>query len=141
MIRIVTICLLFFIPFCAAGQFVPGGDAPPPPPLDSGVYEFVDEPAQFPGGDEAMKKFIKQNLKIPAIVKELDLEGRCAISFVVDIDGGISSVKAFMPSDCKECDQEAIRMVESMPDWTPGKIGGKSVKSIRKIPVRFTSNN
>ncbi len=102
------------------------------------VFQFVDEPAEFPGGNAELRKFIKQHLKMPALAENLALEGYSVVKFVVDLDGSISRVEVVrrMP-DCSECDEEAVRLVTSMPNWTPGKINGKTVKSYFHLPVKF----
>ncbi len=102
------------------------------------VYEIVDEPAEFPGGLEALKKYMAENLKYPETAKEKGLEGKCYIQFVVSLDGKISNVKIRKGVvDCPECDKEAVRMVEAMPLWKPGKVNGRAVSSLFSLPVLF----
>lgn len=102
------------------------------------IYDIVDEPAQFPGGQSAMLKFFADHLKYPERAKELNLEGKSYIQFVVTEKGNITNpkVKKGVP-DCPECDKEAIRLVLSMPKWKPGKIDGKPVKSHMIVLVKF----
>lgn len=102
------------------------------------IYEVVDETAQFPGGQEALKKYIKDNLKFPQTAIEMGIEGKCYLKFIVSENGFISNVKVLRGVvDCPECDREAIRVVKSMPKFTPGKINGKAVNSTFTLPVPF----
>lgn len=114
--------------------------APPVEPIDQEqVYTYVEEPASFPGGDEALKIFISKNLRYPESMKEAGVQGKVYLKFIVSEAGEISDIKiARGIPDCKECDNEAIRMVKSMPKWIPGKNNGKAVKSFYHLPVRFT---
>jgi TonB family protein len=112
---------------------------PPVEPKDQKeVYDYVEEPATFPGGSEALKIFISKNLRYPESMKEAGVQGKVYLKFIVSETGEISDVKiARGIPDCKECDTEAIRFVKSMPKWIPGKNNGKAVKSYFTLPVRF----
>lgn len=116
---------------------------PPPPPnppaaFEKDVYEYLDEPAQFPGGLTAMNTYITKNLKYPQAVIDKPIQGKCYVKFVVDTEGSISDVKITRGiKDCPECDQEAIRLVKAMPKWIPGKNNGKVVKSYFNLPIEF----
>lgn len=124
-----------------AGFEVPEDKKPAPPiekPKEPEIYTYVDEYAEFPGGPAAMKKFLGENLNYPQVARELGLEGRCNLQFVVSASGNISNVTVVRGvPDCPECDKEAVRVVKSMPPWKPGKVGGKSVNSTFNLPVSF----
>lgn len=111
----------------------PTQDPPTPPTM------WVDEPAEFPGGHKAMLRFLAENLNYPQVARELNLEGKCNLKFVVSKTGNISdvTVERGVP-DCPECDKEAVRVVKKMPDWRPGKVKGKAVDSYFNLPVKFT---
>ncbi|MDF3027468.1 MAG: hypothetical protein K0S23_1775 [Fluviicola sp.] len=113
--------------------------APPVEPKDQEVvYDYVEEPASFPGGSEALKTFISKNLRYPESMKEAGVQGKVYLKFVVSETGEISDVKiARGIPGCKECDTEAIRMAKTMPLWIPGKNNGKAVKSYFILPVKF----
>ncbi|MDH4474542.1 MAG: energy transducer TonB [Fluviicola sp.] len=112
--------------------------SPPPPVSDDVVHTYVEESPEFLGGMTALKAFIDANLKIPEVAIEQGLEGKCFLQFIVSKTGNISNVKVLRGvPDCDDCDQEAIRMVKSMPKWKPGKIGGKPVNSVFNLPVAF----
>lgn len=102
------------------------------------IYSFVDEPAEFPGGGEALKKYISDNLNYPEVAKENGLEGKCYLQFIVSMHGYVSNVKIKRGvTDCPECDVEAIRLVKGMPKWIPGKVNGKNVNTTFSLPITF----
>jgi protein TonB len=118
------------------------GDAAPEPepmPLKQDViYEIVDEPAEFPGGMDAMRDYLKKNMMYPAIAKENGIQGKCYLRFVVNTEGSISDVRVLRGvAGCPECDKEATRVVKNMPKWKPGKMNGKDVKMYFTLPIAF----
>jgi len=118
------------------------GDVEPAPMpeirANDNVLEIVDEPAEYPGGREAMSEYLKKNLMYPTIAKELEIQGKCYIRFIVNTDGSISDVRVVRGvPDCPECDKEAVRVVKNMPHWAPGKMNGKIVKSVFTLPIAF----
>ena len=100
------------------------------------VFMVVEQQAEFPGGLEAMMKFLVKNMKYPAIARRMGIEGSVFVSFVVDKEGSISDLKVIKGISA-ECDQEAIRVVKMMPPWKPGKQNGKPVKSRFVLPIKF----
>lgn len=114
---------------------------PPPPVVDKKPDEIetvVDEQAEYPGGRGALIKYLSERIQYPDIARELGLSGKSILQFVVNADGSISNVKVVKGmKDCKECDAEAMRVVKTMPKWTPGKKGGKAVRSYFTLPVQF----
>lgn len=113
---------------------------PPPPPEKAPemVIETIEEPAEFPGGRAALAKFLADNLQYPAAAAKEEIQGKVYLRFVVLEDGSITqaTVTRGIP-DCPDCDVEALRLVQNMPKWTPGKIKGKAVKSYYNLPVSF----
>jgi len=110
-----------------------GGGTPPPPPIGSPI-EIVDEPAVFPGGMDALREYIADNIDINVI----DGTSKVYLKFVVDTDGSISSVIVTKSSeDCKSCEKAAIKVVKGMPKWTPGKVNGEAVKSYYRLPINI----
>ena len=110
----------------------------PPPAAEEAIYEVVDVPAEFPGGINEMRRFIKEHTVYPEIARENGCQGKCYVRFVVSENGKISNVVVkFGVPDCPECDKEVIRMVRSMPNWKPGEIAGKPVNSFYLIQVPF----
>ncbi|MGC3943115.1 MAG: M56 family metallopeptidase [Chryseolinea sp.] len=104
------------------------------------VYTAVEEHAEFPGGMEALVKFLSENVQYPDDARMKGLEGTVFVTFIVEKDGSITSaepVKALTP----ELDTEATRVVESFPKWTPGKKDGNVVRTSFVIPIKFKLNN
>ncbi len=99
------------------------------------VFAYVDETAAFKGN---LKQYLSDNINYPQTAIELGISGKCHLQFIVSASGNISNVtiKRGVP-DCPECDKEAVRVVKGMPNWTPGKIGGKPVNSTFNLPVNF----
>ncbi|MBQ8760792.1 MAG: energy transducer TonB [Bacteroidales bacterium] len=103
---------------------------------DDEVYSLVEEAAQFPGGQEEMMKFIQDNRQYPDEAKSQNLHGRVIVSFIVEKDGSLSNVKV-MRSLGSGCDEEAVRVINSMPMWKPGKNSGKEVRTKMLVPITF----
>lgn len=92
----------------------------------AGVNVVSEESPEFIGGEEALLRWINQNVKYPQIAKDNHVTGKVMVSFVVDVDGTINDVKVVRPVD-PALDKEAIRVVKSMPKWKPGKRNGVPV--------------
>lgn len=99
----------------------------------TGVVEFQP---QFPGGMEACKQFIKENLRYPDT--ESDVQGRVIVSFMVERDGSLSDIKV-VKGLAPEFDEEALRVVKMMPKWVPARTGGKTTVVRYNIPISFKS--
>lgn len=103
------------------------------------VYDVVEVMPQYPGGQIAMLKYIMQNIKYPKQIMEEGIQGRVTVSFIVEKDGRVSNVR-LLRSVQPALDKEAIRVVKSMPKWTPGKQNGKPVRVRFNLPVMFKLN-
>ena len=102
------------------------------------IYEVVEEEAEFPGGPAAMAAFIQKNMKYPESVFENGISGRIYLRFVIYYDGHIGNVSAIRGfEDCQECSDNYIKVIESMPNWKPGKIDGKPVNMWYHLPIKF----
>ena len=100
------------------------------------VFDTVDQMPEYPGGMQAMIEFLQANMKYPEDAAKQKVEGRVMVQFVVETDGSISDVhvaKQVFPS----LDAEAIRVVQAMPKWTPGKEKGKVVRVKYNLPIVF----
>ncbi len=122
------------------------GEAPEPEPEPEPVrninepiiHDVVEDPAAFPGGTEALLKYLKDNIVLPKEVTDQGISGRAYLRFVVSETGSISNIKLVKGvADCEACDQEAIRVVKTMPKWIPGKNDGKAVNQWYTLPVKF----
>ena len=105
--------------------------------VEAEVFLIVEEPPTFPGGEAALYKWLGENLKYPEEAKELGIQGRVFVSFVVEPDGSTSNavVKRGIGGGC---DEEAIRIVKAMPKWGPGKQRGQPVRVQFNLPIKFT---
>lgn len=103
---------------------------------DAPVFFIVEEMPEFPGGEEALRKFIATSVKYPVIAQENGIQGRVYVSFVVNTKGKVTDVKIARGVD-PNLDKEAIRVVNSMPAWKPGKQRGKAVKVSYTVPINF----
>ena len=100
------------------------------------VYTIVEQKPEFPGGQEALDKYIKENYKFAEILNEyqIDVSGRIFVYFIVETDGSISNVKVLRGLE-EHFDEEAVRVVKSMPHWIPGKQNGQPVRVAFTLPV------
>lgn len=103
---------------------------------DNVVFQVVETMPSFPGGDMAMMKYMSENIKYPVIAQENGIQGRVICQFVVNKDGSIVDVEVVRSVD-PSLDKEAIRMIKSMPKWSPGKQRGKAVRVKYTLPVNF----
>lgn len=103
------------------------------------VYVVVEQVAEFPGGEEALYKYLKDNIVYPNIARQTGIEGKVYIRFVVEKDGSISNVKV-MRDIGGGCGEEAMRVVKSMPKWKPAKQQTRTVRSEFNLPVNFSFN-
>ena len=100
------------------------------------VYDEVEQMPEYPGGMPAMIEFLQTNIKYPEDAVKQKVEGRVMVQFVVETDGSISDVhvaKQVFPS----LDAEAIRVVQAMPKWVPGREKGKVVRVKYNLPIVF----
>jgi len=96
----------------------------------------VDQPPQFPGGQAALKQFFLENIKFPEAARAEVAEGLVTVTFVVDENGAVTQVES-LKSDRQDFQDEAIRVVESMPNWEPGRKDGKAVSVKFTLPIKF----
>lgn len=102
------------------------------------VYTAPDVMPQFPGGTQALISYISQNIKYPAEALKAKKEGRAIVKFVIDADGGVSDVEILRSTGDATLDAEAVRVVKSLPRWTPGALDGKPVRVRYNIPLTFS---
>jgi len=99
------------------------------------IHTAVDEDAKFPGGLDALRKYIAENIDLDMI----DGSSKVYLKFVVDTEGTISSVVVTNSSkDCESCEKAALKVVKGIKQkWTPAKINGEAVKSYFRLPITF----
>ena len=105
-------------------------------PDKNGVYQIVEEMPSFPSGEPAMMEYIAKNIKYPQEARDKDIEGRVFIGMVIEKDGSVSNVRVLRGIG-GGCDEEAVRVISSMPKWKPGKVGGEPVPVSYMLPVNF----
>lgn len=101
------------------------------------VFTVVEEMPEFPGGQQALMKYVGSKIRYPEEAMENNIHGTVFVTFVVEQDGRITGVRTLRGIG-HGCDEEAMRVVKSMPNWTPGKQGGKPIRVQYNLPVRFT---
>lgn len=100
------------------------------------VYYAVDEPAQFPGGQSELTKFLQTNIRYPAEAKRSGYYGRVFVKYIVEKDGSISNIEVIKGIHAS-LNEEAIRIISLFPKWVPGKQSGEAVRSQFVLPIFF----
>ena len=101
------------------------------------IFMVVETMPEFPGGQQALFKYLGENVKYPVIAQENGIQGRVTCQFVVNKDGSIVDVVVVRSSGEPSLDKEALRVINSMPKWKPGKQRGKPVRVKYTVPVNF----
>lgn len=104
--------------------------------VEAEIFMVVEDMPEFPGGSVKMMEYIQKNMKYPMMARESDIQGRVFVNFVVEPDGSISNVTV-MRGIGGGCDEEALRVVQSMPKWKPGKQRGTAVRCSFTVPIIF----
>ncbi len=105
--------------------------------VEAEIFTVDESMPEFPGGMGELMKYLAVNIKYPPLAKESGIQGRVFINFVVEPTGAISNVKVLRGIG-GGCDEEAVRVVESMPKWKAGMQRGKAVRVSYNLPVKFT---
>lgn len=103
---------------------------------DNQIFMVVEQQPEFIGGYEALTKFIKKNIRYPEGKTEPSGIGIVYVSFLVGVDGTLKEIKTIRGVN-EYCDQEAVRVIQSMPAWRPGKLNGKVNATRFVLPVKF----
>ncbi|MCX7696587.1 MAG: TonB family protein [Bacteroidales bacterium] len=114
----------------------PTQDEEEPQVQEQEIFVFVEEQPEFPGGEEALMAYLQSNIRYPQMAKELEIQGKVIIEFVVETDGSVTNV-VVKRGIGGGCDEEAVRVVKAMPKWKPGKQRGKPVRVRYTLPVTF----
>ncbi len=121
---------------------VEGDDMAPPPPVDIAKddnplhFRVVEDMPQFPGGQAEYVKWLTKNLRYPSSAQRMRVQGKVAITFIVERDGKITDVKVAQ-SLYSACDNEALRVMRMMPDWKPGRHKGEPCRTMVCVPIVF----
>ncbi len=103
---------------------------------DNKVFESVEQPPVFPGGDAALLKWIGSHINYPPVAQENGIQGKVTVQFVVTKTGSVGQVKVVRGKD-PDLDKEAVRVVKSLPKFTPGKMNGHAVNVWYTVPITF----
>jgi protein TonB len=103
---------------------------------DEQVFVVVEDMPEFPGGELALRKWIANHIDYPVIAAENGIQGKVYVTFVVDKDGSVSNARIARGVD-PSLDQEALRVVNSLPKWKPGMQRGKPVRVSYTVPINF----
>jgi protein TonB len=141
----------------ARTEIAPPPPPPPPPPTKASVkkaeivsvkeesvdgeipFVVVEEMPMFPGGDEALLKYLAENVKYPEAAKNQKIQGKVIVRFCVTSKGGVSLINVLRGVD-PDLDAEALRVVQTLPAFKPGKQGGKDVPVWYMVPITFELN-
>lgn len=100
------------------------------------IFEVAEISPSFPGGETTMFEFLAKNLLYPESMIDVCIGGKVICSFVVEIDGSITNIKVVRGVH-ELLDNEAVRVIKLMPKWIPGRVEGKSVRSLCYLPIIF----
>lgn len=106
------------------------------PEPEEEVFTVVETMPQFPGGEAALRKFLADNIRYPTLAQENGIQGKVVVEFIIGKDGGVYDI-VISRSVENSLDKEALRVVDLMPKWIPGKKNGKTVKVKYFLPVMF----
>jgi len=103
---------------------------------DDKVYDVCEQMPIYEGGDAALLKYLRENLKLPEEDKERGMQGRMVVGFVVEKDGSLTNVKVLRAVDIA-LDAEVLRVVKGMPKWIPGRHNGQRVRVRHLLPIHI----
>jgi protein TonB len=100
------------------------------------IHTVAEIPPEFPRGAAARNRFLENNLRYPKEARDSNIQGTVFVQFVVEVDGRITNVVIHRGVG-GGLDEEAVRVVKMMPNWTPGRTRGKAVRTLFTLPIRF----
>ena len=103
---------------------------------DDKVYDVCEWMPTYEGGDAALLKYLRENLKLPEEYKERGIQGRMVVGFIVEKDGSLTNVKVLRAVDIA-IDAEVLRVVKGMPKWIPGRHNGQRVRVRYLLPIHI----
>lgn len=120
--------------------FIPVTKLPDPEPEIDEIFIVVENQPEFIGGEKALFDYLAGSIKYPTIAREAGIQGTVYISFIVEKDGSISNVTVARGIS-GGCDEEAVRVIKSMPNWKAGLQRNKPVRVQFNVPIKFTLSN
>lgn len=100
-------------------------------------YKKLDQKPSFPGGMEGLLKFMQNELRYPEEAKIIRAEGKVLVDFYIEKDGAVSNIKVLRSCNVPALDEEALRAVSQMPNWSPGMLNNQPVRSGMALPITF----
>jgi protein TonB len=100
------------------------------------IFLVVEQPPEPEGGMEALTKFVQKNLKYPASARRMNIEGTAYVQFVIEPNGAVTEATVIKGISA-DCDKEALRVIQMMPKWKPGKQSGRPVRVRFVYPIRY----
>ena len=100
------------------------------------VYEVIEQMPQFPGGEQALLKYLSTNIRYPIIAQENGVQGKVIVRFVVNKSGEVENAVVFKAVD-ESLDAEALRVIKKLPDWIPAEQNGEKVSVYYTLPITF----
>ena len=100
------------------------------------IYTVVDQPPIPKGGQTGLSEYLMKTVRYPAEAQRANIQGKVIVGFVVTSSGRIANVQVNQ-SVGGGCDEEAVRVIKGMPDWTPGQLNGKPVNVQTSLPISF----
>ena len=128
----------------AANNTTSNQNAPAPKTEDnsvdnSQVFFICEDMPEYPGGEQALREYIKKNVHYPVLAKQGNIQGTVYVKFVIDTYGKVTNVEIQRGVNSL-LDMEALRVVSSLPNWKPGRQRGKKVKVSLSVPIKFELN-
>jgi protein TonB len=108
-------------------------------PAEEEVFLIVEQMPEFPGGETALRTYIAKHIKYPPNAQEMGIQGKVYVTFIVDSGGNVTKATIARGID-SALDKEALRVINTLPKWTPGKQRGKPVSVSYTVPINFTLN-
>lgn len=105
--------------------------------FDTTVFTVVEQPPEFPGGSGALTEYLLKNVRYPPEARKATTKNRVYTSFIVEVDGTLTNVRILRGLGYG-CDEEAMRVIQRMSRWQPGKQSGRAVRVKYNLPIAFT---
>jgi protein TonB len=103
------------------------------------TFEFVEKPAEFPGGNDALNKYLAKEISYPKEARDSGIQGKVYVKFVIEKDGSIGeTIILNKGKNHTSLETETLRVIKQMPNWTPAEHNGKIVRSYYTLPINFT---
>ena len=135
-LQIISLAAMLTFSLCAGAQNKESKSSKTTNVKQVKVFDVVEQMPQFNGGQEALMLYLSNNIKYPESAETSGIQGRVISTFVVECDGSISNVEVVKSID-PSLDKEAIRVVKSLPKFTPGRQNGYPVRVWYTLPVNF----